>query len=326
MEYEVPWLGLNVPWALDYLFILVGLAAAYRFGWGAYLIVAAQIRSVSLSRFGRGSWAVVTGSSDGIGKAFAEALASQGFNLYLISRNPDKLADVKEALVAKFGVSVHTRAWDFTNCAVKLSDLASIVESDIEGKDVSLLVNNVGVIDVCHFHKQSLDSIKALCTVNCFAISYMARLLVPKLKNRRGTSAIINVSSLVTDLPMPGLAQYSATKRFDSVFSQCLHDELASTGIIVMDLRPGYVITPLTDQLFDKVTKKSPMIIRKFGFGITTAAICAEAALRDLGLDLNMVGHIKHKLQGVLCAVVPEWIIAYVTRVVVLKTFDRLDQ
>lgn len=317
MEYELPWLGVAFPWVLDYLFLCVGCFALYNKVFRAlYLIIVAQMRTLDLSMYGKGTWAIVTGSTGGIGKAFAEALAAQGFNLYLISRSQGKLDDVANELKAKFPISVKVRAWDFADCAGRLNEFMAIIRSDVESMDVSILVNNVGVFTVGYFHKQPEASIKDMCAVNCLAVVYMTRLLLAKLKSRKLKSGLINISSLSSLVPMPGLTQYSASKRFDSVFTKCLSDELASTNIVTMNLRPGFVPTALTAQ-----SKISTSPFKKL-LGVPTAKACAEGALRDLGLSLSYVGDIKHKLQGLMRSAVPEPIMANIVPRLVIKAAD----
>ncbi|TQD82157.1 hypothetical protein C1H46_032245 [Malus baccata] len=90
-----------------------------------------------------GSWALVTGPTDGIGKAFAFQLARKGLNLILVGRNPDKLKDVSDAVLAKYGkTQIKTVVVDFTG---DLDDGVRRIRETIEGLDVGLLINNVGI-------------------------------------------------------------------------------------------------------------------------------------------------------------------------------------
>merc|ERR1719450_829776 len=86
-----------------------------------------------------GSWAVVTGATDGIGKAIAKQLAKRGINIVLISRSSDKLTTVAEELVT-FNVQVKTITYDFSDA----NNYGQIAE-EIEDLDIGILVNNVGI-------------------------------------------------------------------------------------------------------------------------------------------------------------------------------------
>lgn len=87
-----------------------------------------------------GKWAVVTGATDGIGKAYAEELARQGFAIVLISRTQEKLDEVSKAIESKYNVETKTISADFGSV-----DIYSKIESGLAGLEIGVLVNNVGV-------------------------------------------------------------------------------------------------------------------------------------------------------------------------------------
>ncbi|KAM2973547.1 hypothetical protein FF2_020087 [Malus domestica] len=88
-------------------------------------------------------WALVTGPIDGIGKAFAFQLARKGLNLILVGQNLDKLKDVSDAVLAKYGkTQIKTVVVNFTG---DLNDGVRHIRETIEGLDVGLLINNVGI-------------------------------------------------------------------------------------------------------------------------------------------------------------------------------------
>jgi short-subunit dehydrogenase len=97
-----------------------------------------------LNRYGRGSWAFVTGSTDGIGFGFADQLAARGFNVIICARNPTKLAAKKQLLEKKHPkVKFATIQADFSN--ITDPSLAERIAKELEQYDVSILVNNVGL-------------------------------------------------------------------------------------------------------------------------------------------------------------------------------------
>ncbi|KAG1935046.1 testosterone 17-beta-dehydrogenase [Pimephales promelas] len=87
-----------------------------------------------------GKWAVVTGATDGIGKAYAEELARQGFAIVLISRTQEKLDEVSKAIESKYNVETKTISADFGSV-----DIYTKIESGLTGLEIGVLVNNVGV-------------------------------------------------------------------------------------------------------------------------------------------------------------------------------------
>jgi 17beta-estradiol 17-dehydrogenase / very-long-chain 3-oxoacyl-CoA reductase len=281
-----------LPWLLNYFFVFVGAVSLLKALKLLFLFVADEFKSVDLTRFGVGSWAVVTGASDGIGKGFAEELASRGFNIYQISNVPDRLKTCEDALTSKYKVQVISRDFDFTKCSTDLATLTSILAKDLEGKDVSILVNNVGTSEKNIFVNLSKTDVKNVILLNCFPIVYMTRLLMPKLQQRQLPSAVINLSSVASLKPTHGLAVYASSKKFDD----CLTVNLASNpgNVTYMSLKPGFVLTPLTA---DIVEPKHLEI---------SANECASAALRDLGSHLSFVGHYKHKCMAQLLSWAPE--------------------
>ncbi|KAJ6355963.1 hypothetical protein OIU78_004147 [Salix suchowensis] len=92
-----------------------------------------------------GSWAVITGATDGIGKAFAHQLAQKGLNLVLVSRNPNKLRTVSSEILAEHpGIKIKAVPLDFSS---NLSARAAqgVIAMAVEGLGVGLLINNVGI-------------------------------------------------------------------------------------------------------------------------------------------------------------------------------------
>lgn len=91
-----------------------------------------------------GSWAMVTGATDGIGKAFAYQLAQKGLNLILVSRNSAKLKSVSKEIQANYPTTqIKTIAFDFS--VGSLGGMNELLEEEIRGLDVGVLINNVGV-------------------------------------------------------------------------------------------------------------------------------------------------------------------------------------
>jgi 17beta-estradiol 17-dehydrogenase / very-long-chain 3-oxoacyl-CoA reductase len=261
-------------------FVVVGVIAVFNVLRTFYLFISAEFKSINLSRFGVGSWALVTGSTDGIGKAFAEELARQGFNIYQISRDSAKLKACQEALTTTHKVQVISRAWDFSRCNTDMKTLLTYIEEDLAGKDVSLLVNNVGTLNKMLFHEMSYADISSNLSVNCMAQVYVTRAVLPKLQHRQLPSAVINLSSIAGQAPLREWGIYSATKGFTTSFTVNLASYPGS--VTYLDLCPFYTQTSMLAW-----AESLPNVI--------TAKECAEAALRDLGSDLSFAGHRRHK-------------------------------
>mmetsp|Transcript_12209 Transcript_12209/g.23156 ORF Transcript_12209/g.23156 Transcript_12209/m.23156 type:complete len:286 (-) Transcript_12209:386-1243(-) len=271
----------NLITLFDYFLILVGVSKLFTIVRGILLLVLSEFKTINLKKYRPGSWAIITGSTDGIGKALTEQLAAQGFNIYQISIFPDKLNAMEEALTSKYNIQVKSRHLDLKKCASDLSEFISLINEDIEGKDLSILVNNAGVSEPGAFYSITLAQVNNVVTVNCLPIVYLTRLILPKLYKRGLPCAVINLSSVASVTPIPGDATYAATKKFDDYFTEVLN--CRSRNVTFMSLKPGFTLTNMTAKFKDLPLRISP-------------EECANAALRDLGSDLSFVGHYKHKL------------------------------
>jgi short-subunit dehydrogenase len=175
--------------------------------------------------------ALVTGGSDGIGKAFAERLATEGYAVTVVARNEAKL----KALTAKLG-SAHS---------YQVADLSSDegqrkIQAIIESGGFDLLVNNAGVGTVGSFTATPFEQQMAMFRLNCEAV---VRFSYAFLKNAKRGNAMINVSSALAFMPTPSMALYSATKSFVTALTDSLWYEQRKAGVYVMGLCPGITET-----------------------------------------------------------------------------------
>lgn len=160
-----------------------------------------------------GSWALVTGPTDGIGKGFAFQLARKGLNLVLVGRNPDKLKEVSDAIQAKYGkTQIKNVVVDFSG---DLNEGIKRIEEAIEGIDVGVLINNVGVSYpyARFFHEVDEVLLMNLIKVNVEGTTKVTKAVLPgMLKRKKG--AIVNIGSgAAIVIPSdPLYAVYAATK------------------------------------------------------------------------------------------------------------------
>ncbi|CAK9172369.1 unnamed protein product [Ilex paraguariensis] len=160
-----------------------------------------------------GSWALITGSTDGIGKAFAFKLAQKGLNLILVSRNFNKLNEVSTEIHAQYrNTQIKIIVLNFSG------DVAAGVremEAAIEGLEVGVLINNVGVTysEARLFHEVEEEVWMNVVRVNLVGTSLVTRAVLPgMIKRRRG--AIVNIGSgaAIVVPSHPLYAIYAATK------------------------------------------------------------------------------------------------------------------
>lgn len=193
-----------------------------------------------------GKWAIVTGATDGIGKAYAQELAKRGMSILLISRTQSKLDDVKADIEKSCpDVSVDTLAIDYNH--FEAADKAKVAAKIKSMGDVGILVNNVGVSYPFpqYFHELSDEEVETLITLNLQSLTWMTRLVLPTmLAQKRG--AILNIGSSAGERASPLLAGYSAAKGYVERFSESLHYEYKSKGIFVQAQKPYFVVSKLS--------------------------------------------------------------------------------
>lgn len=242
-------------------------------------------RPIDLTKY-KGQWAAVTGSTDGIGKAFAMALARKGLNIVLISRSQSKLDAVAEEIKDKFqDVQVKTIAVDFIQDDIVNYKLK--IASEIEGLEISVLVNNVGMsyslpAKLLEMEGGTDESSDALVKCNVLSLNAMTSLILPQMVDRK-SGAIINLSSFSGGSTTPYLTVYSATKAYVDYYSRGLAMEYASQGITVQSLLPGYVVSKLSK-------------IRKSNFMTPYPDQYVRSALSRLGVDNRTTGYWVHDL------------------------------
>ncbi len=180
--------------------------------------------------------AFISGGASGLGAAFAQYFAQLGYDLIITGHPDDKISPVAEELKIK------SRG----NVEIIQADLA--IENDIErvediigkNKDIEVLINNAGFFFGKPFWMNDVRSLENMVKVH---ICVPVRFILAALPNMtgKGRGVIINISSLVSFLPVPQDAMYSATKLFSNSFMESLHISVKDKGIKVQVLCPGFI-------------------------------------------------------------------------------------
>jgi uncharacterized protein len=187
----------------------------------------------------RGSTALITGASKGLGEVFAESLAARGMNLVLVARSISALQALAERLSDNYRIQ----------CVALSVDLADPVaprqiadELERHGINVDLLVNNAGLGLSGNFLSHDLKQEQAEIEVNIQAVVALTHHFGTAMA-ARGKGGIINVASNASFQPLPYMATYAGTKAFVLHFSEAIHRELAGKGVHVMATCPGPTAT-----------------------------------------------------------------------------------
>ncbi len=187
--------------------------------------------------------ALVTGASSGIGDAYAERLAGDGWNLVVTGRRLERLEKLARRLTDEHGVSVDVRRADLGDPG----DLAGLV-SEVSALPLELLVNNAGLAHYSRFAELSPQSAEQLVDVNALAPVLLTRAVLPGMLER-GSGSIVNVASLLAfsggwEAPhLPQRAVYAATKSFLVTFTQIVAAEVRDSGVRLQVVCPGMART-----------------------------------------------------------------------------------
>jgi len=195
-------------------------------------------------KFFHGCTALITGASSGLGVEFARQLAPHAHALVLTARRQDRLEFLKAELSrSNPNLSIFCYALDLAD--MDALDRFTRWLSD-EGIRINFLINNAGLGDHSLFQASEWRRVKAMLDVNIAALTRLTHAMLPVLRTFED-SAILNVSSSASFLPVPRLAVYAATKAYVTSFSEALRAELRGTGVSVTTLCPGPVNTEFAD-------------------------------------------------------------------------------
>lgn len=214
----------------------------------------------------KGSNALVTGSSRGIGRAVALHLAERGANVVICCRSRLEEAEEVRRLAEEMGVKALVVQADLGT--EEGADL--VVNRCIEAfGGVDILVNNAGMFQLTPIHELSAEELERIVKVNLLGYFYTSRRAVADMIRRGKGGCIVNISSIVSMIGLSGGTAYAAAKGGVSGFTVCLAREVARHGIRVNAIAPGYIETEMIgwmpDEYRQKVISRIPM--RRFGTG-----------------------------------------------------------
>ncbi|ESW35700.1 hypothetical protein PHAVU_001G257400 [Phaseolus vulgaris] len=239
-----------------------------------------------------GSWAIVTGSTDGIGKAMAFELASKGLNLVLVGRNPLKLEATLKGIRERHGVEVKFVVIDLQK--VGGEEIAKRIEEAIEGLDVGLLVNGAGLAYpfARFFHEVDLELMNAIVKVNVEAPTWITKAVIPSMiKKKKGAIVNIGSGSTVVLPSYPLVTLYAATKGYLDMFSRCISLEYKHQGIDIQCQVPLFVST--------KMTKMKRSVF------VPTPELYSKTCTRWIGYEKLVEPYFLHSVQGFLIRAIP---------------------
>ncbi|WP_407522865.1 SDR family NAD(P)-dependent oxidoreductase [Methylobacterium oryzisoli] len=212
-----------------------------------------------------GPVALVTGASDGIGRAFARQLAAAGLDLVLVARREAALAELARELQDRHGIAARV-------LAANLAEAAQVerVARAAADRDVGLLVAAAGFGTSGPFVDGDPGTELAMIDVNCRALAQLTHAFARRFVER-GRGGIVLMSSLVAFQGVPRAANYAATKAYVQTLAEGLPAELRPRGVDVLASAPGPVLSGFGQRAAMRITS-----------GQTPDAVAA-ATLRALG-------------------------------------------
>ena len=204
-----------------------------------------------------GKTALVTGSSQGIGRSIAIRLAQEGADVVInYNSNPDKAAEVLALVEATgrkgFVVQANTGT---------VSDVRRLVAESVAhfGK-LDILVNNAGVEKNAPFWEVTEEDYDRVLDINLKGVFFTTQAMVQHLMETKRGGKIINISSVHEDLPFPHFTSYCASKGGVKMMTRNLSIELAPLGITINSIAPGAVETPINKNLLNDKDKLARLI------------------------------------------------------------------
>ena len=238
-----------------------------------------------------GKVSIVTGASQGIGEAIAEELAREGAHVALVDVQKEKLEALAGRLRAAGGkASAHVA--DVT----RLDQAVAVVEDVLRDLGrVDHLVNNAGITRDNLLLRMKEEEWDAVIGVNLKGSWNFAKAVVKPMVAARG-GRIVNIASVVGLAGNPGQANYAASKAGVMGFSRALAREVASRGITVNCVAPGYIATAMTEKLPEEVKKAfmNNIPLKRFGLPKEVASavkfLLSDEAAYITGQVINVNG------------------------------------
>lgn len=181
---------------------------------------------------------VITGASSGIGSAIALEYSRNGFFVFLMGRNKDRLTEI--ALQCRAGASI--MSCDLADQPAVTKRINEILNSKIH--EIECLVNCAGIYEANTTDESSLESWEKQFAINLFAPVAITKAFLPRFKEQK-KGAIVNISSTLGLRPTASTAAYSASKAALNNWSQSLALELGSFNVRVNTICPGIIDTPI---------------------------------------------------------------------------------
>jgi short-subunit dehydrogenase len=227
-----------------------------------------------------GPWGLVAGASEGLGQAFASALASRGLNVIVIARRAPQLEATAEQLRARYRVEVLPLVID-----LGAPDMAEQIAAGVGEREVGLVIYNAAFSKSGGFLDTPLADHLTTLDVNCRAPMMLVHRYGAAMRGR-GRGGIVLMGSLAGLQGSPRLASYAATKAFAQVLGESLWGELRVAGVDALTCIAGATRTPG----FEAIAGTTPASM------VMEPSVVVERALARLGRQPSMIAGFRNRV------------------------------
>ena len=244
-------------------------------------------------------YALITGASKGIGKAFAQKLAERHHDVLLVSRSGDLLKQLADELISKYKIKAYYLPLDLSILNASEKILEWIQSNQFE---VDILINNAGYGLWGKFSELDLNEQEEMIRVNIHTLVHLTHKMIPVLQKQK-KSYILNVSSTTAYQAIPTLAVYAAAKSFILSFTRSLSHEMKGTNISVSCLSPG---TTKTD--FVERSRMYHMKALSDKMSMTPKAVAAIGLKGMFAGKREIIPGVTNKVGAFLAQHAPKWL------------------
>jgi len=240
--------------------------------------------------------ALITGAASGLGFAFAENLAKQGYHLLIVDIQGEKIQRITEQFKSNYHVEVYALCLDLSGIDAAETVYAFCRDHHIE---IHILISNAGRFVFNSITNLEYDQYNSFLQLHINTPAKLCRLFGSEMKQRR-SGYILTVSSLSAWMPYPYLSLYAATKRFLRIFSRAIHFEFSRYNVGVTTICPGAIDT----QLFE-LDPKLRKLARNLGIMIAPEILAKRALKRMFRKRITYIPGIINKIALPLLLILP---------------------
>ena len=250
-------------------------------------------------------YALVTGASSGIGWHFSEELARRGYSVIAISNQPDRLAALKSNLEGQYPVTVRILDTGLDRAESPETVIRFCSDNNIEPE---VVVNNAGMFFFGEITTIDHERMRSMLNLHMLTPALLCRHFGRQMA-RKGCGYILNVSSITTVMPYPGISVYAPTKAFLRHFSRSFRTEMKLDNVNVTCLIPGATDTSLYDKGSLNIS-----LLRKLGLLKKPEDVARSGINALFAKRAEYIPGIINKLAVFIIPVIPRFVIEYITR------------